>query len=159
MTKTFYFTVSAVILLMAAGCSMLQSGYEKPVVTITSFEAVPSQNLSPRFQIGLHIINPNRTVLDLVGISYSISLEGHKIMTGVSNQLPRIEPYGEGDVVLNAAVNLFSSIVFFTDLIRDKKTDQLEYSLNAKLDAGSFHPLIRLSKKGILSLDPPEQEQ
>lgn len=151
--------VSAFFFFFISGCATLQPGYETPVVSITSFEAIPTQGMLPRFQIGLHIVNPNRSDLNLKGVSYTIALEGHKVMTGVSNKLPKIEAYGEGDVVLNASVDLFSSVVFFTDLIRHQKTEKISYSLKAKLDAGSLHPLIRVTKKGELSLSKPLQSQ
>ncbi|MCD4720011.1 MAG: LEA type 2 family protein [Desulfobacula sp.] len=159
MTKIICYVLFSLSLLFTLSCATLQPGYETPTVSITSFEAIPSQGMIPQFQIGLHIVNPNRSPLDLKGISYTITLEGHKIMTGVSNQLPRIEAYGEGDVVLNASVDLFSSIGFFTDLIRNQKKDMISYSLNAKLDAGSLHPLIRVTKKGKISLTQPNQHQ
>jgi len=159
MTKIICYVLFSLCLLFTLSCATLQPGYETPTVSITSFEAIPSQGMIPQFQIGLHIVNPNRSPLDLKGISYTITLEGHKIMTGVSNQLPRIEAYGEGDVVLNASVDLFSSIGFFTDLIRNQKKDMISYSLNAKLDAGSLHPLIRVTKKGKISLTQPNQHQ
>jgi len=144
-------------ILFISGCATLQPGYETPIVSITSFEAIPTQGMIPQFQIGLHIVNPNRSPLDLKGVSYTISLEGHKIMTGVSNQLPLIEPYGEGDVLLTASVDLFSSIGFFTDLIRTQTKEKISYSLNAKLDAGSLHPMIRVTRKGEISLTQPIQ--
>ena len=134
------------------GCAGLQPGYEPPAVTITSFEALPTQSIVPRFKIGLHIVNPNRTPLDLKGVSYTISIEGHKIMTGVSNKLPHIEAYGEGDVELNAAVDLFSSISLFTDLMRNQQRNTFTYAFKAKLDPGGFHPLIKVSREGELKL-------
>ena len=158
MTPKIYTALLSFLLLFVSGCATLQPGYETPVVSITSFKAIPTQSLVPQFQIGLHIVNPNRSPLDLKGVSYTISLEGHKIMTGVANKLPRIDPYGEGDVILNASVDLFSSIGFFTDLIRHQKKNQLSYRLNAKLDTGSLHPLIRVTRKGKLSLSPPPKQ-
>ena len=152
--KRFSFLLLAFGFVMTGifGCAGLQPGYEAPVVTITSFEALPTQSVVPRFKIGLHIVNPNRTPLDLKGVSYTIALEGHKIMTGVSNKLPHIDAYGEGDVELNAAVDLFSSIGLFTDLMRNQKRDSFAYSFKAKLDPGGLRPLIQVSKKGELSL-------
>ncbi len=152
MLKKTCFSLALLLSFYTFGCATLQPGYEKPAVSITSFEAVPADGIVPKFKIGLHIVNPNRTALNLKGVAYTISLEGHKIMTGVSNQLPKIEPYGEGSVILNASVDLFSSIGFFTDLIRNQKNDEISYSLSAKLDAGSMHPLIRVTKKGKISL-------
>ena len=159
MRKKIHWALFSFLILFISGCATLQPGYETPVVSITSFEAIPTQGMMPQFQIGLHIINPNRSPLVLKGVSYTISLEGHKIMTGVSNELPRIEAYGEGDVVLKASVDFFSSIGFFTDLIRTQGKDKISYSLNAKLDAGTLHPLIRVTRKGRISLTQPSQNQ
>jgi len=141
-----------ILLLLFSGCSTLQPGYEIPVVSITSFKALPTQGLIPQFEINLRIINPNRSPLDLKGISYTISLEGHKIMTSVSNKLPKIEAYGEGDVALKASMDLFRSIKFFTDLMKSQDINNISYSLKAKLDAGSLHPLIYTTKKGQINL-------
>ncbi len=149
--KKKYALLFILFLVFVSGCATLQPGFETPVVSITSFKAMPTQGMIPQFQINLHIVNPNRSPLDLKGISYTIALEGHKIMTGVSNKLPRIDAYGEGDVVLNASVDLFSSIKFFTDLIGTPNKNLISYSFNAKLDAGGLHPFIRASKKGQIS--------
>ncbi len=159
MKKNICYSLLFLFILFISGCATLQPGYETPVVSITTFETIPTQGLIPRFHIGLHIVNPNRSPLNLKGIAYTISLEGHKIMTGVSNKLPMIEPYGEGDVLLNASVDLLSGIVFFTDLIRTKNKSKISYSLKTKLDAGSLHPLIRVTKKGEIFLNQLTQTQ
>lgn len=145
------------IIITLTGCAGIQTDYETPVVTITSFETIPTDGVVPKFKIGLHIVNPNRTSLDLKGVSYTIAIEGHKIMTGVSNKLPHIEAYGEGDVELVAVVDLFSSIGFFTDLMTQKNRDSIHYSFKAKLDPGTFHPMIRVAKEGKLSLTGQSQ--
>ena len=135
-----------------AGCAALQTDYETPTVSITSFKAIPGEGVLPQFEIGLHIINPNRSALDLKGISYTVKIEGHSLLTGVSNKLPKIDPYGEGDILLEASVDFFNSIGFFADLVKNQKREDLAYSLDAKLDVGALHPIIRVSKKGKLSL-------
>ncbi|MCP3875178.1 MAG: LEA type 2 family protein [Desulfobacteraceae bacterium] len=145
--------------LFFTSCATLQPGYEKPVVSISSFETTPTQSLIPQFKIGLHIVNPNRTPLNLKGVSYTIALEGHKIMTGVSNELPQIEAYGEDNIILNASVDLFNSISFFTDLIRNQKKEGISYSLKAKLDAGTLYPIIKVMKEGEISLKQAIQNQ
>ncbi|MBU1193765.1 MAG: LEA type 2 family protein [Proteobacteria bacterium] len=155
MTKK-HITILLVFNFLIFGCASLQPGYETPSVSISSFEAIPTQNLIPQFKIGLHIVNPNRTPLNLKGVSYTLFLENHKILTGVSNKLPQIEAYGEGDVILNASVDLFSSIGFFTDMIQNQRKEQLTYSLKAKLDAGTLHPLIHVTREGKISLTNPQ---
>ena len=50
-------------------CAGLRPGYETPTVTINSFRALPSQGVLPNFEIGLHVVNPNREALKLRGVS------------------------------------------------------------------------------------------
>ena len=141
---------------VATGCAGLQSGYETPDVTISSFKALPGQGAAPKFEIGLHIVNPNRTELALKGVAYTVSIEGHKILTGVANDLPVIEAYGEGDVTLTGTVSLFNSIAFFADLARSTAPEDLTYSFDAKLDPGTLHPIIRVNRSGTFSFGPSQ---
>lgn len=154
MSRQLIFIFVSLSVLLVSGCAGLQLRHENPVVNITSFKAVPTEGAIPQFEIGLHIINPNRTPLELKGIAYTISLEGYKIITGVSNQLPMIDAYGEGNVTLTASVDLFSSIGFITNLIRNHRREKISYNFSAKLDIGTFHPMIRVTQKGEVSLTP-----
>lgn len=138
------------LLFVSPGCVGLQYDYETPSVSITSFKTLPSDGIVPRFEITLLVINPNRTALNLEGISYSLEIEGYKILTGVSNNLPRIEGYGQGEVVLLAAPNLLRSVQLITDLINSKK-EALHYAVDAKLDIGSMRPRIKTREEGTFS--------
>jgi LEA14-like dessication related protein len=55
------------------------------------------------FQIGLRIINPNSHALNLEGIVYTVSLEGHELVKDVGKNFPVFEGYSEGEVKLTAA--------------------------------------------------------
>ena len=139
------------IILLASGCATLRPDYETPTVIISDFRALPSEGIMPQFEIGLRIINPNRETLEPIGISYSIKLEGHKLLTGVSNKIPVIEAYGETDVTLAATPDLFSGISLLTDLMKTQR-DNFNYVLDVKLDIGGFHPHIRVKKEGNISI-------
>ncbi len=145
-----------VLMAFTAGCASLDPGYETPSVTISSVKSLPGNGAAPRFEIGLHIVNPNRTELALQGVAYTLSIEGHKILTGVANDLPLIEAYGEGDVILMGTVSLFNSIAFFADMTRTGGMEELEYSLDAKLDSGALNPIIRVNRTGTISLGSPQ---
>ena len=138
-----------------AGCAGLGPGYETPTVAVSSFKALPSEGALPSFAIGLRVINPNREALELQGVAYTVSLQGHKIIKGVANDLPVIDGYGEGEIVLTAAANLFAGIRLITDLMRGDG-DSLEFELEAKLDIGGFRPAIRVRESGEISLRPDD---
>ncbi len=135
------------------GCSGLRPGYEKPTVTVNSFRALPSDGALPNFEIGLHVINPNREALNVRGMSYTVRVAGHELIKGVANDLPVIEAYGEGDIKVTAAANLFAGVRLVTDLMRGTQ-DSFDYDLEAKLDVGRFLPPLTIRDSGQISLRP-----
>lgn len=138
-------------------CAGLRPGYETPTVTINSFRALPSQGALPNFEIGLHVVNPNREALKLRGVSYTVSLGGHELIKGVGNELPVIDAYGEGSLTLTASPNLFAGIRLVTDLM-SSANDKVPYKLEAKLDVGRIQPAIRVSDSGEISLRPSARQ-
>ena len=144
-------SIILLLLFIAVGCAPLLPNFETPTVNLTSFRVLPSNSVVPTFEIGLHVINPNRMALKLQGLSYHVELEGYRILSGVSNQLPVIEAYDEGDVLLQARPDLFSTINLFTELLNQPR-DQFHFNLEALLDVGGLMPKIRVNKQGEISL-------
>jgi hypothetical protein len=143
--------VIATAAILLAGCGGMRPGWETPSVTVKSVRAIPSDGMLPEFEIDLHVVNPNREALKLVGVSYTVSLEGHELIQGVGNDLPVIDGYGEGDITLNASADLFAGVGLMRDLMKGGK-DTLNYSFEAKLDPGAFRPSIRVKDSGEVSL-------
>ncbi|MCK5913704.1 MAG: LEA type 2 family protein, partial [Desulfuromusa sp.] len=135
------------LVFMTASCASLLPSFETPIVNVSSFRVLPDQSIIPTFEIGLHVINPNRTDLKLQGMSYHVELEGYRILSGVANNLPVIEAYGEGDVFLRVKPDLFSTINLFTDLMNQPR-DKFKFNLEALLDVGGLLPKIRVHKEG-----------
>jgi LEA14-like dessication related protein len=149
--------LARVVIVLAAfvtafGCAGLEPGFETPVVGVSSFRALPSEGrMVPQFEIGLHIVNPNRTALELEGIVYSVILNGHKVLTGATSDLPVLGAYSEGDVTLKGTVDLLSSISLLASLMKQGQ-DIFTYKLDAMLDIGSLRPRIHVQEKGEISL-------
>lgn len=145
------------IVLLAASClsacASMRPNFETPGVTITSFRTLPTNSITPEFEIGLKVTNPNSQALNLKGIAYTVALDGTDLIKGVANDLPVIEAYGSGDVTLTATPDVFGGIQFLAELMRDPR-DAVNYSLEAKLDVGSFVPAIRVREEGEISLQP-----
>ena len=139
------------IFCLLLACSNKPRDYDLPTVDVYSFKALPTGGLAPEFEIGLHIVNPNRTPLELSGIAYSIYIGGHKVITGVSNKLPVIEAYGEEKVTLLATTHLFSSLSLLANLLK-RPRKSYDYRFEAKLDQGGLYPNINVVKKGSVEL-------
>lgn len=136
--------------MMLAACATLPD-YETPTVNVTSLSMLPSGTMTPRFRIGLHIVNPNRIPLELEGIAYSVYIEDHKVLTGASNELPVIEPFGEGEVTLYAVTNMMGSISLLSDLMNRPRSNY-HYKIDAKLAPAGRIPDIRIIDEGSVHL-------
>jgi len=144
--------ILSIMLSVLCSCTpFLQSGFETPSVSLTRFRVLPGDELVPVFEIGLHVVNPNRSALKLRGLTYQVELEGHKILYGVANQLPVIAGYGQGDVVLQARPDLFSTLQLFNSLMSQPR-ETFGYSFNATLDVGTFWSKINVNKNGQITL-------
>jgi LEA14-like dessication related protein len=140
------------VLSLLSGCAgMTNSQFEQPVVSLSSFRMLPQEMVSPKFEIGLHIINPNRESLSFEGIYYTVNIEGYDVLAGVSNNLPTVDPYGEADVLLEANVDLLKSIRLISSLMQQPR-DRFKYSFNAKLDPGGLNPKITIQEDGEFNL-------
>jgi LEA14-like dessication related protein len=139
------------VLLFLKACATLHPDYEQPTVTLSSFQVLPSDGMVPTFEIGLNVLNPNPGALQLEGIVYEVSIQGHEILKGVGRDFPLVEGYTSETVKLTAVANLLSGIRLLGDLM-NLQDDELEYEFEARLDTGGFFPAIRVSESGSFRL-------
>ena len=144
-------TIASLALLLA-GCATLSPYPERPTVSVTSVALAPeSTGMAPRFRVGLNVVNPNRRELPLVGMSYSVELEGTRILSGATANLPVVPAYGSADFSVDLSPDLLGGARLFADLMA-RQRDQLDYSFNARLDVGGWMPDIRVEQVGRLAL-------
>lgn len=139
------------LLLSMSACAPLFSGFETPTATLTSLQVLPGDTIVPTFEIGLNISNPNRVPLKLDGMTYAVFLEGEPVLRGLTNQLPVIAAYGNGEVFIQARPDVFSTINLFTRWLNQPR-DVFSYSFEAQLDIGRFIPKINIVRSGEISL-------
>ena len=84
-------------------------------------------------------------------MSYSASIEGNKVFSGVANQLPIVPAYGEEEVKLQAQADLFGGIRLLADLMKPRETP-IGYTLKVKLDVGTFALPIYITREGRLTI-------
>ena len=140
--------ISLALILM--GCTTVTGDMDPPKVTVENVEALPTDGTA-RFLITLNIVNPNKQALDIAGVSYSIDIMGKELVTGVTNQVPKIEPYSEQQVELEAGVRLFELVRLLAGLGMEP-TDELEYQFEAKIDFHGWMPTQRVDETGVISL-------
>jgi LEA14-like dessication related protein len=145
------YLMAFIVGVILSACATLNPNFEQPQVSVNSFRALPGGSVNPSFEIGLRVVNPNSTALNLKGMSYTASIEGNKVFSGVANQLPVVPAYGEEEVKLVAQADLFGSIRLFADLM-EPRTTPITYKLKVKLDLGTFAPPIHITREGNLNI-------
>lgn len=142
--------VFVLCLFCLSSCGNIRPDEERPVVNVSYFKPLPLQGIAPAFEVGLHIINPSNTTLKLNGISYSIKLEGQRVLVGVASELPVIGPYKEGDAVIKATADMVGSFLLITKLLREKQ-EGIHYEFSARLDVAGLQRNIKVVKQGEMS--------
>jgi len=139
------------VLLLLAACVSLPTDFKDPTVSLVSITPQVSNLFAPEFDVVLHVTNPNRKALDIVGLSYTVHLQGNKLIEGVANDLPVVAAYGEADISLHATADLMGGISLLSDLL-NQPSNQVEFELNAEIDLGTLYPMIRVQRSGVISL-------
>lgn len=144
-----------VTLMLTCGCATWHNSFDNPRIDLTGLEpAANSASGAPEFVVTLRVVNPNTVDLNIKGLYYEISVEGHEVVTGASNAPSRIPAYGEGIITLRAAPSLLGAIGLISNLLRqgtDKTT--FDYQLYTKISLGGQLTPLRIRHRGTLDLN------
>lgn len=145
-----------ILVLVISGCQTLNPQFETPSIDVTSIKALPAAGLSQPFSVGLKITNPNPQALSLTGISYQLSIAGHKLAQGVTSNVPTVPAFGEARFTVEVSTNLVGGIKLLNDLLNNPR-DSLPYELRAKLGTGlPLLPGISVVEQGEFSFSSPQ---
>jgi LEA14-like dessication related protein len=143
--------IAIIVSILLSACATLHPNFEAPQVSVNSFKVLPDGGLNPTFEIGLRVVNPNSISLNLKGLSYTASIEGNQIVSGVANQLPAVPAYGEEDIKLHAQADLFGGLRLIADLMK-KRITPISYTLKVKMDVSTFALPIYITREGNLTI-------
>ncbi|WP_282755200.1 LEA type 2 family protein [Desulfuromonas thiophila] len=143
------------LLYLLCGCASLRPGFEQPQINLIRFALAPqAEGLAQRFDIGIEVINPNASTLNLRGMSYNIAIEGHRILSGATANLPRIPAYGSAQFNVSASPDLVGSARLLAELFSGRP-EELNFTFRARLDAGSLLPFLQIEESGHFRLPTP----
>jgi len=140
-----------IAMLWLAGCVSIPPDFKEPGVTLVSVRPQLRNLFAPEFDVTLEVTNPNRVALEIVGISYTVHLQGIKLIEGVASDIPKIAAYGKAEVTLNATADLASGISLIGDLLQ-RPREQVDFELNANIDLGRFYPMVKVNRRGTIAL-------
>lgn len=138
--------------LMLLGCAAT-GNFKDPQVSIKRIELAQGEqasNIVPKFLITLDVVNPNESDLKLAGLTYQLTINGERVVTGADNKLPIIKAYGQSEVVLTAKPDIFSGMSLLKAIMTNRYRT-LNYRVDITLDPGKLYPNINIEKAGTIS--------
>lgn len=151
-TRTRLLSTLALLTLLAACGTVGLNEFDQPEVELIGLQPMAAQGLEARFKVSLRIVNPNSSALDIDGMAYEVFLRDSRILSGVSNQALRIEPYSETTTDLEVAAGMLSSLGLLRDLMSSPPDESIPYTLKAKISRGGIGGTIRVSREGVIDL-------
>ena len=140
--------IAILCVLLLSGCANIQQ-LQDLEVSLTKIEPTLSAGLSPRFNVQLLVSNPNNQDLKIEGVSLHLDIADQKILSGVSNQIPKLRAYSETPVDIQTGVNLLHLFNLLTYLSQNPG-DDIKYQLKTKIDPKGF-AVFYLNKEGVLN--------
>ena len=134
--------------LLLSGCANIQQ-LQDLEVSLNKIEPNLSTGLSPRFNVQLLVTNPNAQDLEIEGVSLHLDIAKQKILSGISNNIPKLVAYSETPVDIQTTVNLFDLYKLLTYLGQHSNED-IKYQLKTKIDPKGFIA-FNLNKEGLLN--------
>jgi len=124
-------------------------------VKLVSVNLLPSDGLAQNLAIKLRVTNPNAVTLPLVGMKYSLSLQGYDLISGVTRDIGSIPGYSDTDVELLATMDWINGLRLIRSLVASPGSS-VRYELDAKLDPGKFLPAFHVTERGMIDLSQAE---
>ena len=133
---------------LLCGCTTNIQQLQDLEVSLIKIEPARSVGLSPRFNVQLLVLNPNAQDLEIEGVSLHLDIAERKILSGVSNQIPKLAGYSETSIKVQTTVNLFYLYQLLTHLSQHPSED-VQYQLKTKIAPKGF-VAFNLNKEGFL---------
>ncbi len=141
--------------LALVACASLSPYAETPSISVTSFAMAPvDSGQTPVFRVGLRVINPNRVALPLMGMSYQVDIQGQRLLSGATADLPEVPAYGSADFTVDLAPDLLGGMRLIGSLMAGP-ADSLDYRFAARLDVGGWRPRIQVEQAGSFQAGQP----
>ena len=138
---------------LLSSCAWMSSpSYEKPEVNLVKVEPLSRKGLEQRIVIGLNILNPSDTELNISGLSYRLKLQDIKVISGVTSGLKPIPAYSESRIELQASVNIFSGFRVLESVLKNNG-GAIKYELETRISTGWWKIPVTIVESGSIDLD------
>lgn len=140
-------------LLLMTSCAAINPSLKHPDVKLVGLRLLPTQGILQRhIAVDLNILNPNRQDLSVRGISYDVGIEGIKLLSGVTDQVPTLKGMQETPVTLEVSADIIQIMRLLEHFSNNGVGDKVNYNFSAVIDFSAWLPSMHVDKKGVLPL-------
>jgi|TARA_B110000503_G_scaffold74865_1_gene115608 LEA14-like dessication related protein len=115
-----------------SSCALTPTTYEKPEVSLVSFQPLSRKGVEQMIVIQLSIKNNAEKELNVSKFSYSLKLEDLEAISGVFSNLKPIPAFGGTKIEFHTSMNVFSVFRILESVIKSKN-GTIRYELNTKM--------------------------
>ncbi|MAT51834.1 MAG: hypothetical protein CMK32_11695 [Porticoccaceae bacterium] len=137
----------AFALVGCAGAPPLQ----EPEIRFVSLRPVIGDAGEQRFVVTLDVVNPNEQALNLKGVYYAVRLQGHKVASGVTDDVPVIGGFSETRIQLVGSVDVANSLRAALSVM-ESPSSKVHYDLELRLSIESWPFPLRLREEGRIAI-------
>lgn len=139
--------------LAVAGCVTLPNS-DPLNVSVAGIESLPGEGIELRLAVRLRVQNPNDSEIQYSGAALTLNVNGHKLASGVSDEMGTVPRFGESVVTIPVTAPLFAMVRQGLSFMTDSTPDDVRYEVKGKLAGGMFGTK-RFSEEGTFTLQPP----
>ena len=146
-------TLFAGLSVSLAGCVTLPNS-DPLNVSVAGIESLPGEGIELRLAVRLRVQNPNDSQVQYSGAALTLNINGHKLATGVSDEVGTVPRFGESVVTIPVTASLFGLVRQGLSFMTDGTPDDVRYEVKGKLAGGMFGTK-RFTEEGSFTLQPP----
>lgn len=140
---------------LLSGCASLQQSVETPEISLTGLRLVEVGLSRQRYDLTLHVVNPNPIPLPIRGLSYRVQLAGERFAEGETARAFTVPASGATDFELAVTTDLLRTFTTLQRLLGEGE-QTLEYELGGQLQVDlPFVRALPFSSSGAIDLVRP----
>ena len=126
-------SLTAVLLVFLAGCSLFVPKLETPKLSVVNVELQKSDLWEQRMKVRMRVENPNDRPIPVKGLTVVLDVQGQELAHGVSGASFNVPALGEAEFDMNMTANMAGAIIKLLGKGSDSMGDEVDYRVTGKI--------------------------
>jgi LEA14-like dessication related protein len=107
-------------------------------IDVAGIDPLPGEGLELRLAVKVRIQNPNDAPVEYTGTALSLDLNGHKLASGVSDDVGTVPRYGEAVLTIPVTISALNMARQVLGFVNAQNQTEVPYRVKGKLEGGIF---------------------